>query len=393
MDIGIYGARGIPSTYSGYETFLTVLLPELAARGHEVTIYCRRDESSEESDYLGVRRVLLPSIKSKQLDTLSHGFLSSLRARFARHDIVFVVNVANAIFCLLARVSGQRTVLNTDGQEWLRGKWGHAARGFFRLSAHIAGIGSSALVSDSREMRRIYLQTFRANSTVIPYCWTQILGNDDGSDMTISDPPQDYFLIAGRLVPENNIDRVAEAYCRSNVTTPLIILGEANYDSPVKRRLDELAASCPKIILAGHISNRSEFARLVSQASIYLHAHSVGGINPSLIEAMGTGARILALDTAFNREALGAAGDYFHNFQTELPELFKILQSESDAARNSQRQAAMDRARCAFGRAHVVDAHEALFFEVLRKRPWRRTVIETRWSAVEENKVGYSFDT
>ena len=124
LNIGVFGARGIPSTYSGYETFLTTLLPELVARGHRVTMYCRRGETEGDDHYLGVDRVILPAIPGKQFSTLSHGAVASLRSRIARHDVVLTVNVANAAFCALHRYTGRPIVLNTDGQEWLRGKWG-----------------------------------------------------------------------------------------------------------------------------------------------------------------------------------------------------------------------------------------------------------------------------
>lgn len=120
MNIGVYGSRGIPSTYSGYETFLTVLLPELVRRGHAVTIYCRRDAVPDEPEYQGVRKRFLPSIQTKELGTLTHGALSAVTARARRHDVILVVNPANALFCWAATRTGQPVVLNTDGQEWLR---------------------------------------------------------------------------------------------------------------------------------------------------------------------------------------------------------------------------------------------------------------------------------
>src|SRR3954451_19497438 len=96
LNVGVYGARGIPSTYSGYETFLTTLLPALAQRGHEVTMYCRRGQTAQSGRYQGVRRVVLPAIPGKQFNTLSHGAFAAVAARSRRHDVVLVVNVANA---------------------------------------------------------------------------------------------------------------------------------------------------------------------------------------------------------------------------------------------------------------------------------------------------------
>ena len=132
LDIGVFGARDIPSTYSGYETFLTELLPALASRGHKVTMYTRRSSGSTAgSVYRGVHRRPLPEFPGKNGSTLSHGAVASARASVGGHDVLLVVNVANALFTWLPRLLGTSVVLNTDGQEWLRGKWGRNARKIF----------------------------------------------------------------------------------------------------------------------------------------------------------------------------------------------------------------------------------------------------------------------
>ncbi|MGI9602088.1 MAG: glycosyl transferase family 1, partial [Acidimicrobiales bacterium] len=105
MDIGVYGIRGIPSTYSGYETFASVLLPELVERGHRVTAYCRGQKLHE--SYEGVHCSYLPSIQTKQLDTLSHGAVATITGRARRHDVLLVMNVSNALFTWLPRLTRQ----------------------------------------------------------------------------------------------------------------------------------------------------------------------------------------------------------------------------------------------------------------------------------------------
>ena len=362
IDIGVFGARGIPSTYGGYETFLTVLLPELVRRGHRVTIYCRKeDENSGSKEYEGVERVVLPAVKSKALNTLSHGVLAATRSRIARHEVVLSVNVANAFFTLLIKGSGQRVILNTDGQEWLRGKWGACAKAFFRTSAQNAGRGCAALVSDSNAMRRIYLEEFGTDSTVIPYCWTELdcRANREPLD-AFGLRPNDYLLVAGRLNPENNIHRVVDAYSRSRVQVPLLVLGAANYSSPVERLVRKIADRTPGVIFGGHVPDRRWYAALVSQASAYIHGHSIGGINPSLLEAMGCGANILALSTSFNREALGKSGAYFSDFVTELPQLLENANTTDD----NLRKIARSRVTELFNLSAVADAYEELILTV-----------------------------
>ncbi|MBA2624259.1 MAG: DUF1972 domain-containing protein, partial [Acidimicrobiia bacterium] len=328
LDLGVFGARGIPSTYSGYETFLTTLLPELVRRGHRVTMYCRPGEVDGEGPYEGVDRVVLPAVPGKSLNTLSHGLVASVRARAARHEVLLVVNVANAPFCALNTLTGQRVLLNTDGQEWLRGKWGRTAKAWFRLGARAAKHTATGLVADCAAMARVYEDEFASPSTVIPYCFPVASFEPDRSvPGQFGLEPGGYDIVAGRLNPENGTDGVAAARASSSSRLPLLVLGRANYDSPVQRRLDDLARHDERIRLVGHVADRATFLSLLALAATYVHAHSVGGMNPSLVEAMGAGALVAALDTPFNRETVGAAGAYFAPGFGDLAAVLEDLQA------------------------------------------------------------------
>ncbi|NLA34790.1 MAG: glycosyltransferase family 1 protein, partial [Actinobacteria bacterium] len=271
LDIGVYGARGVPSTYSGYETFLTLLLPELAKRGDRVTMYCRSGEDFTNEPWQGVHRKVLPAVAGKNFSTLSHGLVAGVAARAARHDVVLVVNVANALYCALSRYTGQAVVLNVDGQEWLRGKWGRSARSIFFRSAQVSRRCAHALIADGSAMAEIYRDEFDSATTVIPYCVT------NGQWSKSAEPvhkagldPYGYLLIAGRHNPENNIDRIARAYSESDHQLPLVVLGTANYDSPVTANIAALAERDDRIRLLGHVDNRDAFFDLVHHAKLYL---------------------------------------------------------------------------------------------------------------------------
>jgi glycosyltransferase involved in cell wall biosynthesis len=378
LDIGVFGIRGIPSTYSGFETFLTVLLPELAARGHHVTVYCRRDEDDWSGDFEGVERRSLPSISTKQLDTLSHGLVSSAVARTRGHELFLVFNVANVPFCAAARATGQRVVLSTDGQEWIRGKWGRVARRLFLSFASWSRWSASALIADCNGMRDIYREQFKTDSTVIPYCWT---GIDQGSDrLPTGYEPGSYFVAGGRLIPENNIEGIARAYARTDVDRPLLVLGAANYDSPVEVELRDLAARDPRIQVLGHVADRAEYASLLRHAKGYLHGHSVGGINPSLVEAMGSGALIGALATPFNREAVGPEAFYFQDCGETLERVITFMDELPPAIDRRLRDDNILRARERFSLAAVADAYEDLLVAAADASPFGKVTVPTRWS-------------
>jgi glycosyltransferase involved in cell wall biosynthesis len=382
LDVGVYGARAIPSTYSGYETFLTTLLPNLAQRGHRVTMYCRRGEADdgvgEVDDFEGVRLVWLPALRGKQFSTLSHGLVAAVRARLARHDVVLVVNVANAPYCALARWTGQPVVLNTDGQEWLRGKWGRLARTWFHTSARISRISATSLVSDCAAMAHVYRDEFHAPSTVIPYCSPAIEPAADAALGEFGVEPGAYFVIAGRLNPENNIDALAREYAASALPLPFLVLGAANYDSPVAKELAALAARDGRIRPIGHVGGRATFLRLLAGAAAYVHGHSVGGMNPSLVEAMRAGSVVAALDTTFNRETLAGSGYLFPSggLAHTLSEVLALDDVDVRAARTAARDTAEQR----YAVDAVVDAYDELLRAAAARR-FGRAAISTRWAA------------
>ncbi|MEM9519478.1 MAG: glycosyltransferase [Actinomycetota bacterium] len=384
LSIGVYGARGVPSTYSGYETFLTTLLPELVERGHDVTMYCRTGEGMESTPWNGVKRRVLPALPGKSFNTLSHGLVAAIAARAKRHDVILAVNVANAAYTVVGRATGQPTVLNTDGQEWDRGKWGTTAKKVFLGSAKIAGRCASGLIADCKAMGDIYRDDFASDSTVIPYCAPGIEWDANEDNVTKNDlMPGGYLIIAGRLNPENNIHRVAEAVAASDLDLPLAVLGAANYDSPVVNQLRELAEQDNRIKLLGHVGSRTEFLDLLHHATAYVHGHSVGGINPSIVEAMSVGSRVVAFDTPFNREALDPAGSTFVFDDDGLGQAIRTVLASSPETDQQMREAAASRIEEEYGLDAVVSAYEDLLIEAAEHGRGTGLTMPTRWSASE----------
>lgn len=361
LDIGVFGIRTIPSTYSGYETFCTVLLPELVRRGHKVTLYARESVGARET-YEGVEKIGLPSIPTKQLDTLSHSVSSAIVSRARRHDVVLSFNVANAPALALVTKTGTPTVLNVDGQEWIRGKWGTGAKRVFYECAKMSKNCATALVTDCNAMADIYRDQFGAESEVIPYCWTGLVDEehrvpaDDEYLQKMNLENRKYLVTGGRLIPENHIAEITRSLVESDVDLPIAVLGAANYDSPVVHELNELADQDDRVRLLGHIGDRREYGVLLRDAAMYLHGHSVGGINPSIVEAMGVGAVISAFDTPFNREGAGEVGHFFPDPSTAVENSKYLLDEDSE----SRRQSAMQRVRDNFSLKAIVDQYEGL---------------------------------
>ena len=381
LDIGVYGARGVPSTYSGYETFLTTLLPELVERGHSVTAYCRTGEGLDPTPWKGVERRLLPAVEGKSFNTLSHGLISGLASRVARHDVLLVVNVANAAFCALSRWTGQPVVLNVDGQEWLRGKWGDTAKKVFYNSAKVAGRTANALVADCDAMARIYRDEFNAEATVIPYCFPAVEWTPNPSAVTeLGVTPGRYALIAGRHNPENNLDVAAELLSKSDLDIEIVVLGKANYDSPVTQRIEAVRANDERVRVIGHVDDRATFLDLLHHAGVYLHGHSVGGMNPSLVEAMWAKTRICALDTDFNAETLEGTGTFFSLTDGDLVDRVRDAFDANATDDQAMRQAAHQRVMDTFSVTAVADAYEQLLQSAAVAKFGADANLVTKWA-------------
>jgi hypothetical protein len=171
LRIAMLGSRGIPHTYSGYEAFLGEVGPRLVERGHEVIVYCRRSLFRERpKTYQGVRLIYLPGIETKTMGTLTHTLVSMGDVFFRGVDVIFVVNVVNSLLCILPRMMGKNVAINVDGLDWKRGKWGRLGRKYFYWNAKSVGrICPRGVVTDAREMRRIYLEQFGTPNVSIAY--------------------------------------------------------------------------------------------------------------------------------------------------------------------------------------------------------------------------------
>lgn len=312
MKLAIIGSRGFPSTYGGYETLVRYLARDWVQRGHDVTVYCRtREDSRRVWLNEGVRCIWTPGYDSKSLSTLSYGATSHLDAAARRYDAVLVLNIANGFYLPLLRARGIPTVVNTDGIEWKRGKWGPAARRVFYQGASMTARFADALVADSESIARIWQQLFSVESTFIPYGAPVVDSIDDARIKALGLTARSYVLVVARLIPENNVELVLDALDSMSNRRPAVIVGSANYDSPLESRLRDLDHR-GSLRWLGHVSDQQLLVQLWANCGAYVHGHSVGGTNPGLLQALGAGAPTLALDTEFNREVIARDDQLFN---------------------------------------------------------------------------------
>ncbi len=313
MRIAIFGARGVPATWGGFDTFVTELTPRFVDAGHEVTLYCMPKYTAEElgDDYQGVSLRRLPTVYGKFTETVIHEFLSSLHSLFQPKQDIYYVLACRTVWAYLPHfLLRRRLVINTDGLDWQRRKWGRLARAYLKANYWLARHITKHLVSDSKELQKFYIEEYGTTSAFLTN-GGNVLAIDDGPEYReilagYGVEPGGYYLVACRMEPENNIDIIVREFSRSSVDEPLLIAGGANYESAYLKSLQE--TTDPRIRFLGPVYQDGHIEALHLGAKGYIHGHEVGGTNPSLLKAMGCGNLILAHDVRFNREVLAGNG-------------------------------------------------------------------------------------
>ena len=365
MRIGMLGTRGIPASYSGFETCIEQLGQRLVERGHEITVYCRSHHVQyDEPTYLGMRLVKLPTIRNKYLDTFIHTGLSSIHALSQRFDVAIYFIAGNSPFTWIPHLVGTRTILNVDGLDWRREKWPALAKHYIRWAEHLATKLPNTFLTDSQAVQVYYQRQYHVRPPYISY----------GSDQEVRPPGKfmakygleqgKYVLFVGRLVPENGIHHLIEAFQQIETDFKCVIVGGSAYAEGYVEWLQSLAASDPRIILTGYLFGEG-YQELGSNASIFVETSMVGGTHPALIEAMAFGNAVIVNNTPENLETIGDAG-FSYDGREGAASLKEALQRLLEAPDLIDRYAglASRRAQETYSWDAVTDRYEALCYLV-----------------------------
>lgn len=331
--VAIIGTRGYPSYYGGFETAVRKLAPYLADEGWDVIVYGRKGATKDDDPERDarIRTVVTGGVESKSLSTLSYGLTASLHALKDKPDVALVMNVANGYFLPLLKMRGIKTLVNVDGIEWDRAKWGRLAKFVFKMGAKFTARFADNLVFDSREIERRWNTEFGREGVFIPY------GGDVPAELPIEPglEHRGYVLVVARFVPENTIPEFLDAAELIAEKYPVVIVGSSGYGGPLDEQAHALAAKNPRVHALGHISDDARLLSLWQHAGVYFHGHSVGGTNPTLVQAMATGTPILARDTVYNREVLGDAAHLVDPTPGSIAQGIEALMEDEQAQQHS----------------------------------------------------------
>ncbi len=314
MKIAILGTRGIPASYSGFETAVEQLASRLTDRGHKVTVYCRPHVVDPTlTHYKGAELVHLRTAQNKYLDTFVHTFLSAIHtARVTKPDVALFFIAGNSPLCLITRGASIPAVINIDGLDSDRRKWPAFAKAYLRFAERTAPRWADRAITDSHAVADTFERRYGQRIGVVPY------GVEDPGHVgtetleRLGLEPRKYILFVGRLEPENNPHLLVEAFSRIDSEQArgmkLAIVGGAPYADDYIRQVWRSAD--PRVVFPGYIFGRG-YWELQRHAYLFCAPTEVGGTHPVILEAMAAGNCVLVNDHRPNAETVGEAGIYF----------------------------------------------------------------------------------
>lgn len=365
MRIAMMGTRGVPATYGGFETAIEEVGKRLVERGHEVVVYCRDTSAKVErqESYLGMELVHLPALHTKSLETLTHSGLSAVHLAAHRTDAALVFNAANAVWLPILKAARIPAATHVDGLEWKRAKWGGVGKRYYRICESLAVKWSKALISDAQGIADYYTEKFSAESYLIAYGAPDCRAVGHRRLAAVDLKPRGYHLVVARFEPENHVEMIVEGHRRSGSTMPLVVVGSSPYADEYTARVKAQASESVRFL--GGVWDQELLNELYANAYVYWHGHSVGGTNPSLLRALGSGTAVAGFDVSFNREVAGAAGRFFTD-AGHAAELFTEL--EQDPVQLHRLRKATEAEAARYDWELVTDGYEQLCRDLVEGR-------------------------
>jgi glycosyltransferase involved in cell wall biosynthesis len=325
--ISIVGTVGLPAKYGGWETLVSNLTIHLNQE-FDLTVFCSGLKYKDQlSEYNGARLEYI-NLNANGIQSIPYDIISIYKSlKFS--DTILILGVSGCVFLPFVKLFGKsKIIVNIDGLEWKRGKWGKFEKWFLKFSERVAVKFSDLVVTDNKAIQEYVLKEYKVNSELIAY------GGDHANREPIKDGNEAEYVFLNdkyafkvcRIEPENNLDIILEAFsfCSS---IPIAIVGNwsnSNYGIKLKKKYQVYS----NIYLLDPIYNQTDIDTLRSNCFVYIHGHSAGGTNPSLVEAMFLGLPIIAFDVSYNRETTFNQSMYFKDKQQLINALENLNEAE-----------------------------------------------------------------
>lgn len=334
--VAIVGSQGVPAMYGGFETLVENIIGENCSKDIQYTVFCSsKDNKSQIVLYKNARLVYIP-FHANGMESVLYDIVSMIKT-IGKFDAVVALGVSGCIFLPIYRLLFRgRVIVNIDGLEHKRAKWGKIANSFLRLSEFMAVRFASAIIADNKGIQDYVKETYKKDSVLIAYGGDHVITNiKEDREKEILDhyklTSKTYSLAIGRIEPENNCHMILEGFARNK--RKLVFVGNWQR-SEYSRNLEAKYSQYDNILIVQSIYNIEVLYAFRNNCRSYLHGHSAGGTNPSLVEAMFFGMPILSFDVVYNRETTENKALYFTD-ENSLSSLVDTL-TDSDCEKVGQ---------------------------------------------------------
>jgi glycosyltransferase involved in cell wall biosynthesis len=359
LKIGILGTRGIPNHYGGFEQFAEHLSLSLFQRGHDVSVYNSSLHPYKKREWNGVKIIHCRDWEHK-IGTAGQFFydLNCINdARKRDFDVLLHLGYTSDSVWYRRWPKNARNIVNMDGLEWQRSKYNKPTQKFLKWAESLAAKNAHTLIADSPGIQEHIFKTYGKKPIYVPYGAEPFLQPDPSVLIKYKLMPQQYFLLIARMEPENNIEMIIKGHLASTHKYPLFVIGN------ITNKFGQYITgkyTTPTVRFSDAIYDQVELDNLRYYSSMYFHGHTVGGTNPSLLEAMACGCRLVAHDNQFNKAVLQEEADYFKD-TWDIAEIINTPKSTSTIDR--WKKTNMDKIRMIYNQEKIADAYEEIMLE------------------------------
>ncbi len=325
-NVSIIGTNGLPGRYGGWDQLMNHLTVGLKSE-FKFTVYTSIYNAVEGLTHVNDAELRIVNLKANGVQSIPYDAYSMLDSVLKKHDVLLIMGISGCIFLPFIKPFAQKIVLNIDGAEWKRGKWGYFAKWFLKQSERFGVRFADVVIADNKIIQDYVWNEYNKQAELIAY------GGDNVRFVSLSRENEKKYRILSksyafkvcRIEPENNLDMILEAFV--DIEYPLVIVGNWN-NSQYGIELRKKFIGYENIRLLDPIYEQELIDELRGNCGVYIHGHSVGGTNPSLVEAMSLALCCIVFDVNYNRETTENSSLYFTNKQDLVGLMSKILKNE-----------------------------------------------------------------
>jgi glycosyltransferase involved in cell wall biosynthesis len=361
----ILGIRGLPAAHGGFETFAEHFALFLVKRGWRVVVYCQESGNGpvREDTWNGVERVIIPVSELGVGSSVVFDWKTIAHASQFK-DLCLTLGYNTAAFCARLRLKGITNVINMDGIEWSRAKWGRLAKTWFWMNDWAGCWLGNHLVADHPEIKNHLTTRVRPGKiTTIAYGADPVERADASHVQTLGLEPGRYLTVIARPEPENSVLDIVQGFSLRERGIKLVVLGHYEDGNEFHREVKRAASA--EVLFPGAIYDKTVVQALRYHCMAYVHGHQVGGTNPSLVEALGAGNAVIAHNNKFNRWVAGQGAHYFKGATGFDSVITRLLANADELA--AMRLASLSRFAAEFTWEKILSDYEQLMFSMMEK--------------------------